>query len=148
MRRCHQGRGGGFALSCAKYVESSVLLDLPSARRKQREESITAGELSALRGSLGQLMWLATHVIPQLQAPSSLLLGYVGAATVSTMLEEIKLARRALVRAQTPLRTHVHNSFCVLGWSDASLACCRKGSSQGGHLVGITDTALLKTTRM
>ena len=42
-------------------------------------------------------MWLATQVTPQLQAPLSLLLGYVGVPTVSTMLETKKLARRALV---------------------------------------------------
>ena len=50
-------------------------------------------------------MWLATQVVPQLQAPLSLLLGYLGVAIVSTLLEANKLARRALVWAQTPLRT-------------------------------------------
>ena len=63
-------------------------------------------------------------------ASLSLLRGYVGVATVSTMLEANKLARRALVWAQTPLRTHVHDSLCVGGWSDASWACRREGSSQ------------------
>ena len=49
-----------------------VLLDLSSARRKQREDPVTAKELAGLRGLLGQLMWLATQVVPQLQAPLSL----------------------------------------------------------------------------
>ena len=48
-----------------------VLLDLSSARRKQREDPVTAKELAGLRGLLGQLMWLATQVVPQLQAPLS-----------------------------------------------------------------------------
>ena len=74
----------------------------------------------------------------------SLLLGYVRAATVSTLVEGNQLARRALVWAQTPLRTPVHDSFCVVGWSDASWACRCEGSSQGGHLVGITITACLE----
>ena len=65
-------------------------------------------------------MWLATQVRPQLQAPLSLLLGYLGVATVSTLLEANKLARRALVWAQTPLRTFVHEEMSVIGWSDAS----------------------------
>ena len=78
------GRGGGFSVSCAHYAESMVLLDLSSARRKQLEDSVTAKELAALRGLLGNLMWLATQVVPQLQAPLSLLLGYLGVATVST----------------------------------------------------------------
>ena len=116
----HQNRWAGFSLSCAHYAESIVLLDLSSARRKQREDHVTAKELAGLRGLLGQLMWLATQVVPQLQAPLSLLLGYLGVATVSTLLEANKLARRALVWAQTPLRTFVHEEMSVIGWSDAT----------------------------
>ena len=127
----HQNRWAGFSLSCAHYAESMVLLDLSSARRKQREDPVTAKELAGLRGLLGQLMWLATQVVPQVQAPLSLLLGYLGVATVSTLLEANKLARRALVRAQTPLPTLVHEEMSVIGWSDASWACRREGSSQG-----------------
>ena len=77
----HQNRWGGFSLSCAQYAESMVLLDLSSTRRKQREDPVTAKELAALRGLLGQLMWLATQVVPQLQASLSLLLGYLSVAT-------------------------------------------------------------------
>ena len=116
-----------------------VLLDLSSARRKQREEPVTAKELAGLRGLLGQLMWLATQVVPQLQAPLSLLLGFLGVATVSTLLEANKLARRALVWAQTPLRTFVHEEMSVIGWSDASWACRREGSSQGRYIIGVAN---------
>ena len=117
-----------------------VLLDLSSARRKQREDPVTAKELAGLRGLLGQLMWLATQVVPQLQAPLSLLLGYLGVATVSTLLEANKVARRALVWAQTPLRTFVHEEMSVDGWSDASWACRREGSSQGGYIIRVAGT--------
>ena len=105
MQHRHQNRWAGFSLSCAHYAESMALLDLSSARRKQRDDPVTAKELAGLRGLLGQLlMWLATQVVPQLQALLSLLLGYLGVATDSTLLEANKLARRALVWAQTPLR--------------------------------------------
>ena len=107
----HQNRWAGFSLSCAHCAESMVLLDLSSARRKQRDDLVTAKELAGLRGLLGQLMWLATQVVPQLQAPLSLLLGYSGVATVSTLLEANKLARRALVWAQT-LRTCSRRNEC------------------------------------
>ena len=40
----HQNRWAGFSLSCAHYAESMVLLDLSSARRKQREDPVTAKE--------------------------------------------------------------------------------------------------------
>ena len=98
----HQNRWGGFSLSCAHYAYSMVLLGMSSARRKQREDPVTAKELAASRRLPGQLMWLATQVVPQLQAPLSLLLRYLGVATVSTLLEANKLARRALGWAQTP----------------------------------------------
>ena len=114
MQHRHQNRWAGFSLSCAHYAKSMVLLDLSSARRKQREDLVSAKELAGLRGLLGQLMWLATQGVPQIQAPLSLLLGYLGVATVSTLLEANKLARRALVWAQTPLRTFVHEEMSVL----------------------------------
>ena len=123
-----------------------VLLDLSSARRKQRDDPVTAKELAGLRSLLGQLMWLATQVIPQLQAPLSLLLGYLGVATVSTLLEANKLARRALVWAQTPRRTFVHEEMSVIGWSDASWACGREGSSQGGYIIGVANKDILGTS--
>ena len=100
-RSCNIGiRIAGLVFLCLVhiYAESMFLLDLSSARRKQREDPVTAKELAGLRGLLGRLMWLATQV-PQLQAPWSLLLGYLGVATVSTLLEANKLARRALVWA-------------------------------------------------
>ena len=62
-----QNRWTGFSLSCAHYAESMVLLALSAARRKQRDDPVTAKELAGLRGLLGQLMWLATQVVPQLQ---------------------------------------------------------------------------------
>ena len=136
----HQNRWAGFALSCAHYAESMVLLDLSSARRKQRDDPVTANELAGLRGLLGQLMRLATQVVPQLQVPLSLLWGYLGVATVSTLLEANKLARRA----QTPLRTFVHEELSVIGWSDASWACRREGSSQGGYIIGVANKTFLE----
>ena len=78
MQHRQKNRWAGFSLSCAHYAEPMVLLDLSSARRKQRDDPVTAKELAGLRGMLGQLMWLATQVIPQLQAPLSLLLVFFG----------------------------------------------------------------------
>ena len=68
----------------------------------------------------------------------------MGVATVSTLLEANKLARRALVWAQTPLRTFVHEEMSVVGWSDASWACRREGSSQGGYIVGVANKTFLE----
>ena len=117
-----------------------VLLDLSSARRKQRDDPVTAIELADLRGLLGQLMWLATQVVPQLQAPLSLLLGYLGVAIVSTLLQANKLARCALVWAQTPLRTFVsmanktfleqaESPISVISWHSGKLARVARSSN-------------------
>ena len=57
-----------------------VLLDLSSARRKQRDDPVTAKELAGLRGLLGQLMWLATRVVPQLQSSFVTALGIFGSS--------------------------------------------------------------------
>ena len=50
VQHLHQNRWAGFSLSCAHYAESMVLLDLSSARRKQRDDPVTAKELASLRG--------------------------------------------------------------------------------------------------
>ena len=71
-------------------------------------------------------------------------MGYLGVATVSTLLEANKLARRALVWAQTPLRTFVHEEMSVVGWSDASWACRRERSSQGGYIIGVANKTFLE----
>ena len=60
------------------------------------------------------------------------------------MLEANKLDRHALVWARTPLRTHAHDSFRVVGRSDSSWACRREGSSQSGHFIVLTDTPFLE----
>ena len=52
----HQDRWGGFSLSFAHYAESMVLWDVSSARRKRREDPVTAKELAGLRRLPGQLM--------------------------------------------------------------------------------------------
>ena len=83
-------------------------------------EPTEAPFIPTVEQSSSTAMWLAIQVVPQLQAPLSLLLGYLGVATVSTLLEAVELARRALVWAQTPLRTFVHEEMSVIGWLDAS----------------------------
>ena len=78
---------------------------------------------------------------PQLQAPLWVLLGYVRVTTVSTKLEANKFPRRKLIWALTQLRTHVHDSFCVVGCIDGTWPCGREG--QCGRLIGITNSCLL-----
>ena len=46
--------------------------------------------------------------------------------------------------AQTPLRTFVHEEMSFIGWSDASWACRREGSSQGGYIIGVANKTFLE----
>ena len=105
---------GVVSLCLVHYAESMVLLDLSSARRKQREDPVTPKQMAGLRGLIGQLIWLATQVVPQLQALLSLLLAYLGVGSKQT-------CKTGIVWAQTPLRTFVHEEVSVIGWSDASV---------------------------
>ena len=43
-----------------------------------------------------------------------------------------------------PLRTFVHEEMSVVGWSDASWACRREGSSQGGYIIGVANKTFLE----
>ena len=45
---------------------------------------------------------------------------------------------------KTPLRTFVHEEMSVIGWSDASWACRREGSSQGGYIIGVANKTFLE----
>ena len=65
-------------------------------------------------------------------------------ATVSTLLEANKLARRALDWAQTPLRTFVHEETSVIGPSDAGPKSRREGLSQGGHIIRVSNKTFLE----
>ena len=48
-----------------------------------------------------------------------------------------------MVWAHTPLRTFVREEMSVVGWSDASWACRREGSSQGGYIIGVANKTFL-----
>ena len=121
-----------------------VLLDLSSARRKQREDLVTAKELAALRGLLGTIDVAGNPGGTTTPSTFIVALGYLNVATVSTLFEANKLARRALVWAQTPLRAFVHGEMSVIRWSDASWACRREGSSQGGYIIGVANKTFLE----
>ena len=65
---------------------------------------ITPLELSQLRALNGQLLWLGMQCLPQLLAPLSLVMGQTPQATVDTIYEVNKLARKATAWARTPLK--------------------------------------------
>ena len=104
--------------------------------KKERDASITIGELSVLRRLFGQLMCLATHVILQLQAFD---LCFWVASALPQFPHVWKLHT---LTCSSCVFSGIRHHFELIGWPNACWACRREGSSQSGHLFGITDTFL------
>ena len=111
-----------------RYAASLVLLDLPPARRNQRDESIT-GDLSALRGLL----------VPQLQAPLSVASGMRWSCHGFPQC----LSQTNLLDGRLVLGLRHHSVFVLLaGLMQVGLVAV-KGHRKVGHVVGITNTGFL-----
>ena len=108
--QCPSSKAGthrsGFEISFTEYVKEISIITLPSHRRGDKKSTITPLDLSQLRALKGQLLWLGMQCLPQLLAPLSLLLGQTPHATVGTIYDVNKLARKATAWARTPLKIH------------------------------------------
>ena len=141
----HTGTWGGFEISFTEYVKEISIITLPSHRRRDKKSKITPLELSQLRALNGQLLWLGMHCLPQLLAPLSLLMGQTPQATMGTIYEVNKLARKATAWARTPFKIHAHHSPVVVTYTDAGWTTRPDGTSQGGQLVFIANSELLQS---
>ena len=120
----HTGTWGGFEISFTEYVKEVSIITLPSHRRRHKKSKITPLELSQLRALVGQLLWLGMQCLPQLLAPLSLLMGQTPQATVGTIHEVNKLARKATAWAKDTTQ-NTCSSFSCCGhvhrcWMDHS----------------------------
>ena len=140
----HAGTWSGFEISFTEYVKEISIIILPSHRRRAKKSKITPLELSQLRALNSQLLWLGLQCLPQLLAPLSLLMGQTPQATVDTICEVNKLARKATVWARMPLKIHAHHSPIVVTYTDAGWTTLPDGTSQGGQLVFIANSELLQ----
>ena len=87
---------------------------------------------------------MGRQCLPQLLAPLSLLIGQTPQATVGTIYEVNKLARKATAWARTPLKIHAHHSRVVVTYTDAGRTNRPDGTSQSGQLVFIANSELLQ----
>ena len=126
---------GGFEISqnARKKLCSSTCHDIDAETENSK---ITPFELSALRALNGQMLWLGM--------PLTLLMGQPPQATVDTIYEVNKLARKATVWKRTPLKVHAHHSPVVVTYTDAGWTTRPGGTSQGGQLVFIANSELLQ----
>ena len=82
--------------------------------------------------------------LPQLLEPLSLLMGQTPQATVGTIYDVNKLARKATAWTQTPLKIHAHSPI-VVTCTDAGWTTRPDGNSQGGQLVFLANSELLQS---
>ena len=69
-------------------------------------------------------------------------MGQTPQATVDTIFEVNKLARKATAWARTPLKIHAHHSPVVVAYTSAGWTTRPDGTSQGGQLVFIANAEL------
>ena len=140
----HTRTWGGFEINFTEYAKEISIITLPSHRRRDRKSKISPLELSQLRALNGQLLWLGMQCLPQLLGPLSLWMGQPPQATVGTIYEVNKMARKATAWARTPLKIHALHSPVVVPNTDAGWTTRPHGTSQGGQLVFIANFELLQ----
>ena len=116
---------GGFEISFTEYAKEISLIAITTTPR--RKVSCLNFDSPSVSCSLGM------QCLPQLLAPLSLLMGHKPQATVDTICEVNKLARKATVWAKMPLKVHAHHSLAVVTHTDAGWTTRPDGTSQGGH---------------
>ena len=71
-------------------------------------------------------------------------MGQTPQATVGTIYEVNKFARKATAWARTPLKIHAHHSPVEVTYTDAGWTTRPDGTSQGGQLVFVANSELLQ----
>ena len=126
-----------------RYAEGLSEIPMSRDRRDQSQEPVTEPERRALQAALGALSWRATQSAPWLCASVSYLQG-VSRRRV-WMIWVNKLIRLQRSFNQTPVRfTAGIEKPVLLTYHDASYACRRDGSSQGGLLAMLVDQKVLQ----
>ena len=106
---------------------NKVITEAPITRERsrQRQESLTAQELSMLRGVLGIASWRVQQMSPQFAADVSLLLSATAHPVVQDLLDANKLVRDMRRSSAQSLHFHCFNEtpwqqLVFASWADAS----------------------------
>ena len=106
-------------------------------RSRQRQESLTAQELSMLQGVLSTAFWRSQQMSPQFAADVSLLLSATAHPVVQDLLDANKLVRDMRCSSAQSLHFHSFNEtpwqqLVFASWADASDRPRPDGSRTGG----------------
>ncbi|CAE7590716.1 Parg [Symbiodinium natans] len=139
-----QKEDGSIELNQERYAEGINEIPLSKVRKEQPELEVTEDERKQFRAALGALSWRATQSAPWLAASVSYLQGCHKAAKVGDLIQANKLIRMQRIYSQQTLYFPSEISEPVLlTYHDASYACRRDGSSQGGVFTMLVDKCVL-----
>ena len=144
---CEIKQAGDFSidLNQERYAEGLSEIPMSRERRDRSQDPVTEPERKALRAALGALSWRATQSAPWLCASVSYLQGCFKEARVDDLCQTNKLIRLQRSYSQTPVRFTANiDRPVLLTYHDASYACRRDGSSQGGLLTMIVDQKIMQ----
>ena len=135
-------------VSQERYSMGINEIPLSLERKSSTELPANTEETKQLRAVLGALSWRATQTSPWLGASVSVLQGVQSSPTVADLLTANKLVRTQRALHDVPIR------FCsniekpiLITYTDASWACRRDGTSQGGQISVIADVSVLEGHR-
>ena len=143
---CEIKQQSNFDVLCSQDRYSWTIDEIPLSRKRQADLNASANqqEVRNLRAALGALSWRATQTCPWLAASVSTLQGTQTCPLVKDLVETNKLIRTQKHWSDVPIRFSAQIKRPVLiSYSDASWACRRDESSQGGQLSVLADASTL-----
>ena len=146
--RVRQHRDFSITVDLEDYTNNYITeAPITRERSRQRQESLTAQELSMLRGVLGTASWRAQQMSPQFAADVSLLLSSTADPVVQDLLDANKLVRDMRRSSAQSLHFHSFNEtpwqqLVFASWADASDRPRPDGSRTGGYVITLATEEL------
>ena len=145
--RVRQYRDFSITVDLEDYTMKFITEAITRERSRQRQESLTAQELSMLRGVLGTASWRAQQMSPQFAADVSLLLSATADPVVQDLLDANKLVRDMRRSCAQSLHFHSFNEtpwqqLVFASWADASDRPRPDGSRTGGYVITLATEEL------
>ena len=120
-----------------QYVEKIKELPIDPQRRKERDEPLTAEEVSSLRSASGQLLWAATQTRPDTAHDACMVANYGKEPSVQHLIAANKAIRKMRSQKACIMFPNLGEpeQFEVIVYSDASHANLPSGASQGACIL-------------
>ena len=132
----------GIHVSLSNYVDKLEEIHIEQSTQG-KHRSTTIDEHAEMRRVLGQFQWLSNQASPMICFDVSSFLSIVPSSTLSDLIRLKKLIRK--IKHSGGIELFFPNLGDIANWaivtfSDASLANCADGSTQGGHIVFLCES--------